>query len=399
VARAFDGIRVIDFTQVLAGPFATQQLAQLGADVIKIEQPGTGDQTRGLMPGTDDAGMSPSFLTCNLGKRSLTLNLKAPQARAIVHALVRTADVVVENFVPGVMQRLGFDDASLMAIKPDLIYCSISGYGQRGPKSGYAAYDGAIQAASGMMAITGHPETGPTRTGYMPVDMATALNTAFAISAALYRRSVTGEGQRLDVAMMDTAMVMQAPQVSNYLVNGVLPELFGNRSPTRQPTANVFATADGHIQVVALKEPQVRKLFEVLGCLAQYAESRFATGDARVEHTTEVNELLTSRFRRETTQTWLARLIDAGIPVAEIRDYSTVVADAQFDGRNALVEFELPNKPGRRATVVGSGYVATPDGPSLDRAAPKLGEHTEAILTEIGYSRTDIAALREAAVV
>ena len=399
MARAFDGIRVIDFTQVLAGPFATQQLAQLGADVIKIEQPVTGDQTRGLLPGTDDAGMSPSFLTCNLGKRSITLNLKAAEARAIVNALVRTADVVVENFTPGVMHRLGFDHAALAAIKPDLIYCSISGYGQSGPKSAYAAYDGAIQAASGMMAITGHPETGPTRTGYMPVDMATALNAAFAIAAALYRRRITGDGQRLDVAMMDTAMVMQAPQVSNYLVNGVLPELFGNRSPTRQPTANVFATADGHIQVVALKEPQVQILFEVLGCTDRYTDSRFASADARVEHTSAVNELLTSRFGREGTQTWLARLIDAGIPVAEIRDFAAVVADPQFDARNALVEIDLPNKPGRRARVVGSGYVATPDGPSPGRPPPKLGEHTDAILTDIGYSRTEIDALRAAAVI
>ncbi len=399
MTRAFDGIRVIDFTQVLAGPFATQQLAQLGADVIKIEQPVTGDQTRGLMPGTDDAGMSASFLTCNLGKRSLTLNLKAAQARAIVHALVRSADVVAENFTPGVMQRLGFDYATLAAIKPDLIYCSISGYGQSGPKSAYAAYDGAIQAASGMMAITGHPETGPTRTGYMPVDMATALNAAFAISAALYRRKVTGAGQCIDVAMMDTAMVVQAPQITGYLVNRVQPELFGNRSPTRQPTANVFATADGHVQVVALKEPQVRKLFDVLGCAEQYADVRFATADARVTHTTAVNELLTSRFSRHSTQIWLARLIDAGIPVAEIRDFEAVVADTQFDARNALVEIDLPNKPGRRARVVGSGYVATPDGPAPQRGPPKLGEHTAEILTEIGYSDADIDALRAAAVI
>ena len=396
MARAFDGIRVIDFTQVLAGPFATQQLAQLGADVIKIEQPVTGDQTRGLMPGTDDAGMSASFLTCNLGKRSMTLNLKAEQARAIVFALARTADVIVENFTPGVMQRLGFDYATLAAIKPDLIYCSISGYGQSGPKSAYAAYDGAIQAASGMMAITGHPDTGPTRTGYMPVDMATALNAAFAISAALYRRSITGQGQRIDVAMMDTAMVLQAPQVTGYLVNSVQPELFGNRSPTRQPTANVFATADGYIQVVALKEPQVQKLFDVLGCMEHYADPRFATADARVAHTADVNALLTSRFGCEDTQTWLARLIKASVPVAEIRDFAAVVADVQFAQRNALVEIELPNKPGRRARVVGTGYVAEPDGPRPDRAPPKLGEHTEEILGQIGYSPGDIAALRAA---
>jgi crotonobetainyl-CoA:carnitine CoA-transferase CaiB-like acyl-CoA transferase len=399
VARAFDGIRIIDFTQVLAGPFATAQLAHLGADVIKIEQPGSGDQTRGLMAGSADAGMSPSFLTCNLGKRSLTLNLKAPEAQAIVHALVRTADVVVENFTPGVMRRLGFGYETLHALKPDLVYCSISGYGQSGPKSAYAAYDGAIQAASGMMAITGHPDTGPMRTGYMPVDMATALNAAFVISAALYRRRVTGEGQHLDVAMMDTAMVMQAPQVSNYLVNGVLPELFGNRSPTRAPTANVFATADGHIQVVALKEPQVQKLFAVLGCAPQYDDPRFRTPDARVANTSAVNELLTSRFAGAETRTWLERLIEAGVPVAEIRDFEAVTADSQFNDRNALVEIDSPTKPGRRVRIVGTGYVATPDGPSSLRPPPKLGEHTDEILAELGYSRSDIAALRAGAVV
>jgi len=297
------------------------------------------------------------------------------------------------------MKRLGFDYPSLAAVKPNLVYCSISGYGQSGPKSGYAAYDGAIQAASGMMAITGHPETGPVRTGYMPVDMATALNTAFAIAGALYRRAVTGEGQYLDVAMMDTAMVVQAPQISSFLIHGVQPELFGNRSPTKQPTANVFATADGHIQVVALKEPQVQKLFGVLGCGDAYADSRFSTADARVKHTTAVNELLTSRFRREPTRVWLARLIDAGVPVAEIRDLAAVTADPQFDGRNAFVELESPVKRGTRIRVVGTGYVATPDGPGSRRPPPKLGEHTDAILQEIGYSTEQLAVLRSAAVI
>jgi crotonobetainyl-CoA:carnitine CoA-transferase CaiB-like acyl-CoA transferase len=399
MTRAFTGIRIIDFTQVLAGPFATQQLAQLGADVIKIEQPGSGDQTRGLMAAATDAGMAPSFLTCNIGKRSVTLNLKAPEARAIVFALVRSADVVVENFTPGVMKRLGLDYPALSAIKPDLVYCSISGYGQTGPKSELAAYDGAIQAASGMMAITGHPETGPTRTGYMPVDMATALNTAFAISAALYRRSVTGAGQYLDVAMMDTAMVMQAPQVSNYLIHGVLPELFGNRSPTRQPTANVFATADGHIQVVALKEPQVKKLFAVLGVEARYPEPAFSTADARIANTPAVNALLTTAFARADTKTWEHKLVDAGVPVAEIRSFDAVVADPQFEQRNAFVAFDLPGAAGARARVVGSAYVASADGPRPDRPPPLLGEHTDEVLAEIGYSAAAIAALRERGVI
>ncbi len=397
--RAFTGIRIIDFTQVLAGPFATQQLAALGADVIKIEQPGSGDQTRGLMAGTAEPGLAPSFLTCNIGKRSITLNLKAPQARAIVHALVASADVVVENFTPGVMRRLGFAYDELALLKPDLIYCSISGYGQSGPKAELAAYDGAIQAASGMMAITGHPETGPTRTGYMPVDMGTALNSAFAISAALYRRRVTGEGQYLDVAMMDTAMVLQAPQVSNYLTQGVLPELFGNRSPTRQPTANVFATADGHIQVVALKEPQVKSLFSVLGVLDRYADERFATSDARVANTASINTFLTAAFARDTTAAWERKLIEAGVPVAEIRTFDAVTADEQFASRNAFVEFDMPPHARSRARVVGSGYVASTDGPAPQRPPPLLGQHTDEVLGELGYTGAQIDALRSEGVI
>ena len=252
--QAFSGLRILDFTQVLAGPFATQQLAQLGADVIKIEERGTGDITRGMLStGTD--GMAPSFLTCNLGKRSLTLDLKHPRAKDIVTKLIKTSDAVVENFKPRTIERLGFGYEAVRALKPDIVFASISGYGQSGPKAELPAFDGAIQAASGMMSISGHPETGPVRTGYFSVDMSTALNAAFAISAALFRRHVTGEGQRLDISMMDTAFMMQAPQISAYLVDGTLPELYGNASPTKQPTANVFATADGHIQVVGFREP------------------------------------------------------------------------------------------------------------------------------------------------
>jgi crotonobetainyl-CoA:carnitine CoA-transferase CaiB-like acyl-CoA transferase len=233
----------------------------------------------------------------------------------------------------------------------------------------------------------------------MPVDMATALNTAFAIAAALYRKSVTGEGQYLDVAMMDTAIVVQAPQVSNYLMHGVLPELFGNRSPTRQPTANVFATADGFIQVVALKEPQVQKLFAVLGVAERYAEETFNTADSRVANTPAVNALLTGAFARAGTAVWEKKLIEAGVPVAEIRTFDAVVADPQFAQRNAIVEFDLPGRPGKRASVVGSGYVTSVDGPTPDRPPPLLGQHTDEVLAEVGYSLADIRALRERGVI
>lgn len=399
MTQAFSGVRIIDFTQVLAGPFAVMQLALLGADVIKIEQPGSGDQTRGLMNDDVGDGMSPSFMTCNLNKRSLTLDLKAPRAREIVERLTAGADVVVENFKAGTMRRLGFGYDDLRAIKPDLIYCSVSGYGQSGPKAGLAAYDGAIQAASGMMSQTGHPHTGPTRTGYMPVDMATALNTAFAIAAALYRKRVTGAGQYLDVAMLDTAIVAQAAQFSGYLNAGKLVGLRGNASPTLQPTANVFPTADGHLQITALRQNQVEALFEVLGEGARLSQPEFADGRSRVAHSAAVNDLLVAALARDTTAHWKACLEQRGVPVAEVRTVPEVVTDEQLGFRGVLDTLPSPTRADKQVHVVKAGYVADRDGPVIHSGPPALGRHTREILGEIGYDSAAIDALQEAGVV
>ncbi len=402
MTQAFEGIRVIDFTQVLAGPFATQQLATLGADVIKIEQPGVGDQTRGLNPGEDPNSKPPraGFMSCNLGKRSITINLKAAEAKPIVHALIATADVVAENFRPGVMARLGFDYETMAAIQPGLIYCSVSGYGQTGPKSGYAAYDGAIQADSGMMSLNGHSATGPTRTGYMPVDMATALNSAFAISAALYRRKVTGEGQYLDVAMMDTAIVMQTPQVSIQLLGqGHLPELIGNKSPSGHPTGNVFKTADGYIQIVALRATQVRSFFAVLGCEEMLDEPAYATSKARMANYDEVFDMVNAKVNENTTANWIVRLAAANVPCADIRRIEEVVQDEQFEYRSAFVDMPSPFADGEAVRLVCAGYQTNVDGPQGSRRPPRLGEHTDELLSEIGYSKSDIETLRKKGVV
>jgi crotonobetainyl-CoA:carnitine CoA-transferase CaiB-like acyl-CoA transferase len=401
MTQAFSDIRIIDFTQVLAGPFAIQQLALLGADVVKIEQPVVGDQTRSLMNEGElhGAGMSPSFMSCNLGKRSLTLDLKATEAHEIVAALVKGADVVAENFRPGVMDRLGFGYETMRQINPSLIYCSISGYGQTGPKAGIPAYDGAIQADSGMMSMNGHPQSGPTRTGYMVVDMSTALNSAFAISAALYRRLATGEGQRLDVSMLDTAMVMQTPQVSNFFIQGAAPGLIGNRSPTGHPTANTFPTADGYMNVVAIRDTQVNSLFELTGLAEVLELPEYASADVRMQHFDAVFELLAEALSKQTTQHWLSLFTGHGIPAAAIRELPEVVADPQFAYRGVFADVPSPAGNSETLRLIQAGYLADGDGPAVQRPAPKLGEHTDEILTELGYQSTDIAKLHKTGVV
>ncbi len=394
--QALTGKRVLDFTQVLAGPFATQQLAQLGADVIKVEQPGTGDMTRGLLA-SDSHGMAPSFLTCNLGKRSLTLDLKQETAREIIFNLIPTCDALVENFKPGTIERLGFGYEAVKAVKPDIVYASISGYGQEGPKSELPAFDGAIQAASGMMSVSGHPESGPVRTGYFSVDMSTALNAAFAITAALFRQHVTGEGQRVDIAMMDTAMVMLAPQMSAYLSQGTLPDLMGNRSPTKQPTANVFATADGYVQVVALKEPHIQALFKLMGHAELY--ERFSDPLDRVRGTEEMNEFLVPAFKSEPSAHWLKALSEQGIPAAPIMNLAGSAAEDQMSYRLSFAEVPDPNDGSQTTRVVSSGHVANPAPPAVQRPAPALGEHTGEILEELGFSKEQIRQFEAESVV
>ncbi len=403
MAHAFEGIRILDFSQVLAGPAATHFFSMLGADVIKVENPASGDQFRNLLAteAFEDYGMSPGFMTLNTAKRSLAIDLKHPDSRDVVLRIARTADVIVENFRAGVIEDLGFGYEAIRAIRPDIVYCSISGYGQTGPMQGAAAYDGAIQAASGMMSVNGHPETGPTRTSYTVVDMSTAITAAFAISSALFRRQATGQGQRLDVAMYDTAMWMMAPLMAAHMVGREEFGLIGNNSPAMTPTANVFQTADGHIQITALTDAQGAALVAILG-LDPHDDARLQTQKTMSAHHDAVREVFAERLRDETTAHWAGRLREAKVPHAPVRDFEGAVTDPQLAHRGIIQDVPAPKGSTHGAIdplkLIAAAFTANHEGPAIFGAPPALGQHNTEVLTECGFTVGEVAAMREAGV-
>lgn len=390
MARAFEGIRVIDFTQVLAGPFCAEQLALLGADVIKIEQPGKdgkpgGDQGRGIMADNDigEAGFSAIFLSVNAGKRSIALDLKAPETRPILEKLVASADVVVQNFKAGAIDRLGFGYEWAKSIKSDIVYCSISGYGQDGPYAGAPAYDGAIQAVSGMIALTGHPESGPTRVGFNVVDMATGITAAFAVASALFRRSQTGEGQHLDVAMFDTALLMAAQAFVRHENLGLDQELIGNSSPALLPTAGLFRTGDGMLMISALTDGHWRGICKAIGKPEMADDPRFIDTAARKANRDAVKTLMEDGLASAGPFEWEKRLAAVGVPAAPQLPLKEVLKHPTLDHRDVVLTFE--NMPGvdRPLMSLGAGFKANVDGPKVDRPPPALDQHREEILKEI----------------
>ena len=402
MSQAFEGIRIVDFTQVVAGPVATYQLAMLGAEVVKVEPVSGGDIARRLLDFTDfgHGEMAPAYIGVNHNKRSVAVDLKRPEGRAAVERIVRRADVLVENFKPGVIGRLGFGYETVRRWCPSMVYCSISGYGQEGPRRSMAAFDGAIQAASGMMAANGHESTGPTRTVSPIIDATTGMMAAFAIASAIHRRARTGEGQHLDVAMLDSAVCLLNPLYNNHLATGAEPELLGNQSLTKMPTANVFPTADGHVQITALTLAQVDRLLDVLGCPELRRDPRFATERDLVANRESMNAELCGRLRSETTRTWLERLEAASVPAAPIRSFRDVMADPQLATRRLTATVPAPDGLGpAELTSVTTGYVADTDGAAVRTFAPRLGEHTREVLAEHGIPTAEIEALHASGIV
>lgn len=389
MARAFEGVRVIDFTQVLAGPFCSEQLALLGADVIKVEQPGKdgrpgGDQGRSIMADNDigKAGFSAIFLSVNAGKRSIALDLKAPETRPILEKLVASADVVVQNFKAGAIDRLGFGYDWAKSIKPDIVYCSISGYGQEGPYAGAPAYDGAIQAVSGMIALTGQPESGPTRVGFNVVDMATGITAAFAVASALFRRSQTGEGQHLDVAMFDVSLTMMAQAYVRYAALGLDQPLMGNSSPALLPTAGIFKTGDGAMMVSALTDGHWAGICKAIDRLELVDDPRFKDTAARMANGDAVKSTMEAGFAAASAFDWEKRLAKCGVPAAPQLTLPEAVKHPTLEHRDVLLEFEGMPGIDRKLPGVGAGFKANVDGPKVDRPPPALDQHRDEILGE-----------------
>ncbi|WP_373084113.1 CaiB/BaiF CoA transferase family protein [Sneathiella sp.] len=391
--RAYEGLKIVDFTQVLAGPVSTQMFSLLGADVIKIEAPVKGDQLRATLADPEMAAklLSPAFLTVNLGKRSLALDLKSEAGLKVAYRLIDEADVVVENFSPGVAKKLGIDYETLRARNPSLIYCSISGFGQEGPRRGDKAYDSAIQAASGLFSLNGHEETGPTKIGIMVVDMITGSNAAFAIASAINRRHLTGKGQYIDVAMYDSALVLAASQMADFMVRGNIPPLLGNNSPTRQPTSGCFETLDGQIYIATITNAQNEIVLRVTGLGHLLEDPLYATFEARQQNSESGMALIAEAIKTKTTETWVKILSEAGVAVQAVRNLSEATSDPQLTHRGIVVEAENVLGFDEALRLIGVPLIANEDSPITKTSSPgKVGQHTGEVLRELGYSEADI---------
>ena len=389
------GIRVLDLTNVLAGPFCCYQLAQLGAEVIKIEVPGSGDLARQLGADADlnRKLMGASFLAQNAGKRSVTIKLKNPAGKEVFQRLVGTADVVVENFRPGVMDRLKLGYADLKKLKSSLIYCAISGFGQDGPLKDNPAYDQIVQGLSGVMSVTGDKTSAPLRVGFPVADTIGGLTAAFAIAAALFRRKRDGAGEFIDVSMLEATLVTMGWAVSNWLIAGVPPEPLGNDNMTASPSGT-FRTGAGLLNIAANQQAQFEKLCELIGRNDLATDPRFIQREQRKQRRYELKAEIEAALAAKPAKEWAAMLNSHGVPAGEVLSIPEILDHPQITGRALVETFPAASGIKREIKVVRAGFHLASGNPRPVTPPPELGADTETILEELGYDRADIAQLR-----
>lgn len=398
-----DGIRILDLTRVLAGPWATQLLADLGAEVIKVERPGSGDDTRGWGPPFVDGdgkpgGISAYYLCANRGKRSITIDFESTAGRTLIADLAAKSDIVIENFKVGGLAKLGLDYASLSARNPRLVYCSITGFGQTGPHSHRPGYDLLVQAMGGLMSVTGAADGEPMKVGVATADMFTGLYASNAILAALRERDRSGLGQHIDLALLDVQIVTLVNQAAAYLTSGKVPARHGNAHPTVVPY-QAFATADGHIVIAVGNDQQFARFADVIGRTDLATDSRFIRNASRVTHRKDLLATIVPLIAARASADILGALDKVGVPAGPINRLDQVFADPQIAARGLVVEPEL-GTTGKRAPVVGSPIHFSRTPIDSARPAPQLGADSDDVLaTVLGLSDSAIATLRKDGVV
>lgn len=395
MSKPLQGIRVLDLTNVLAGPFCCHQLAHMGADVIKVETPGTGDLARqlGADPDLNRGMMGVSFLAQNAGKRSVTVNLKHPKGKAVFMRLVRDADVVVENFRPGVMDRLGLGFDVLRGQRSTLVYCAISGFGQQGPLRDFPAYDQIVQGMSGVMSITGAEDTAPYRVGYPIADTIGGMTAAFAVAAALAEKDRT-EARFIDVSMLEATMATMGWAVSNYLVAGRSPSPMGNENITASPSGT-FRTGEGLLNIAANKQEQFEALCRVVGRDDLCADPDYAERQARLRNRYALKAQLESALAARPALEWWPLLTEAGVPSGPVYSVEQALEHPQVRDRGMIATFKDVPGVGRDVRVVRTGFKLDGAAASVDTPPPELGQHNDELLAELGYSAEQIRELKK----